>query len=136
MACETGNISQVHSIKEYRYPTEFEPDKSGLAVPTAFETRNEGCDTSLKISLMAKQGSYSVDAAVTATVLENTVHYAASKTDTKGSITQPIFTDVRIRSQVQMTIGTTKLLGMETPYKEKEESDLLWVAFLSLEQGN
>ena len=39
---KSGQRSKVESIREVRYPSEFDSDKSGLPVPTAFELKNQG----------------------------------------------------------------------------------------------
>jgi hypothetical protein len=132
-ACETGQTSDVSCIREYRYPTEFDTDKSGMAIPTAFETRNLGWGMSLNVSEPGKDGDYSVVIEVDTVALESTAHYSASKADVKGGITQPIFTNEQIMTRVRMMPGIPKLVGMYSPFKDDKTGDVLRLVFVTVQ---
>jgi len=116
-SCQIGQSSQVSSIKEYRYPTEFD-NKKDFVVPTAFETRNTGCIMTLTVSAVDKDGFYPVTTDIRNVTLLNTSHYSASQTDRAGSITQPIFTTEEVKTQVQLLPGAPKLVATYSPVKD------------------
>ena len=115
-SCLTGESSQVSSLKEYRYPTEFDV-RSGFSVPSAFECRNIGCTMALTVSA-DKEGFYSVKTDISNVSLINTSHYSASKADQRGSIEQPNFANEQIKTQIRLTAGVPKLVGTYSPFKD------------------
>jgi hypothetical protein len=107
------------SVKEYRYPTEFNPG-SGFAVPTAFEVRNIGSSMELLISSVEKESLYSVTTDISNVALNATAHYSASKADQRGSIEQPLFTTEKITTQFQLKDGVPKLVSTYSPFKDDQ----------------
>ncbi len=131
-ACETGQISLVSSIKEYRYPTEFD-NAGGQAFASAFETRNLGCTMELNISPPDKDGTYSTGIKVSTVDLAATDRYHASNTDIVGTITQPIFTSEKINTQVRLTFGIPKLLATYSPARDGAAGNVLRLVFVTVQ---
>jgi hypothetical protein len=132
-SCETGQTSEVSSIQEYRYPTEFNDDKSGMAIPTGFETRNLGTMMLLNVSPPGEDGGYLAGVQINTVGLESTAHYSASKADSQGSITQPIFTTERIITNLRLTPGVPKLVGAYAPFSDDTVKSVLRLVFVTIQ---
>lgn len=121
----SGRETIAQSVRELRYPTEFERSESGKAFPTAFETRNVG------IQLMANpevdsDGKIKLDVHPEVTEFLGFIDYAGKDKPAAtgpsldkrlnaplgpGGIWQPIFHEVRLRSVANLASGQTLVLG-------------------------
>ncbi len=132
---KSGQRALVEIIREFRYPTEFDPPQvpqggnSGLSAavvtpttPTTFETRNVG--VTLEVEPTVSSDNYTIELGLTPTVteFEGFINYgspifgvaAASSTRqllTENIINQPIFSTRRVNTSVTVWDGQTVVLG-------------------------
>jgi type II secretory pathway component GspD/PulD (secretin) len=134
----SGTRAAAQSIREVRYPTEYEASKRDAAksVPTAFETRNVG--VTLDVEPVASPNGLAIDLTVSPQVTRflGFIDYSSekpptSKADTRsledllkaplgaGGIWQPVFATFTINTSLKLKNGETAILagtvGAEIP---------------------
>ncbi|HSI11219.1 MAG TPA: M56 family metallopeptidase [Chthoniobacter sp.] len=140
----TGQRAVIEIIREFRYPTEFDLDKSkGIITPTAFETRNLGVTMEVE-PLSAVDGVIDLTLVPQIVELEGfmrakdarpvplrngrsiganmNIKDFAGVNYPKDDVLQPIFSERKITTSVSMKSGTTMLLGglrRDTPVEGK-----------------
>jgi hypothetical protein len=105
-----GERATVETIREYRYPTEFS-NENGLAIPTAFETRNIGTTVEVQPRRAADGKTWEV------TSVFQLVHLAETKIYGAGQFAaeQPIFSTRKLSATVTLTPGVPQFVGIVGP---------------------
>lgn len=140
----TGQRAVIEIIREFRYPTEFDMDKTnGIITPTAFETRNLGVTMEVE-PLSVTDGVIDLTLIPQIVELEGYMRAKDAKPVPlrngrsvganmnikdfagidwpKNDVLQPIFSERKITTNVSMKSGTTMLLGglrRDTPQEGK-----------------
>ena len=128
VVARNGQRAKVETVRELRYPTEFNPskDEPGKFVPTAFETRNVGVTLEVEGSIHGDEIELSIMPRIVnflgfidygghnATALASGLHPMAEllkRRLTEGGIWQPVFSTQSITTSVRVMSGLTLLLG-------------------------
>jgi Flp pilus assembly secretin CpaC len=128
VVAKSGQKAKVETVRELRYPTEFNPskDEPGKFVPTAFETRNVGVtlevegiiqDDWIDLRIAPKIVNFLgfIDyAGHNGAGLASGLHPMAEllkRRLTEGGIWQPVFSSQEITTSVRLTSGLTLLVG-------------------------
>jgi Flp pilus assembly secretin CpaC len=128
VVAKSGQRAKVETVRELRYPTEFNPskDEPGKFFPTAFETRNVGVTLEVEGAIHNDQIDLTIAPKVVhflgfidyaghhGTGLASGLHPMAEllkRRLTEGGIWQPVFSSQAMTTSVVITSGNTILLG-------------------------
>ena len=130
---KSGQRSKVESIREVRYPSEFDSDKSGLPVPTAFELKNQGT-TSEVDPVIGLEGRIDFNFAPERVAYsgENPPREESGAED--GDVRWPLFRSQRVISQVSLAPEEWALIGCESSLDGEESHQTLIFARPALHQ--
>jgi Flp pilus assembly secretin CpaC len=128
VVAKSGQKAKVETVRELRYPTEFNPskDEPGRFVPTAFETRNVG--VTLEVEGIIQDDYIDLRIAPKIVNFLGFIDYAGHKGTglasglhpmaellkrrlTEGGIWQPVFSSQEVTTNVRLTSGLTILVG-------------------------
>jgi len=112
---KSGQRAVIEIIREFRYPTEIEPNKDGILAPTKFETRNVGLAMEISPTL-SEGGLIDLEAVPRCTGFRGFVGYSAGKTAKsapipKDGFTQPIFDNTEYALNATVRPEQSLLLG-------------------------
>lgn len=128
---KSGKTASIESIREVRYPTEYDPSKEDATkfIPIAFETRNEGVSLEFKpvathatkplveLDLVLKMVKFLgfIDYSVAKPGLENATEDVLSTLAKaplrEGGMWTPLFSTQKVTTNVAITSGETIILG-------------------------
>ena len=151
VVAKSGQKAKVETVRELRYPTEFNPskDEPGKFVPTAFETRNVGVTLEVEGSVHDDQ----IDLRIAPTVVtflgfidyggHNGTGLASGlqpmaellkRRLAEGGIWQPVFSSQRVTTSVSLASGQTMLVGglpLDPKMKEIDPSSPQTIVFVT-----
>jgi len=130
---KSGQRSKVESIREVFYPSQFDSEKSGLPVPTAFELRHQGT-TSEVDPVIGLEGRIDLNFA------PERVTYAGENPPREengaedGDVRWPLFRSQRVMSQVSLAPEEWALIGCESSLDGEDSHQTLIFARPALHQ--
>lgn len=133
----SGQRSKVESIREMRYPMEFnEPSEDGFATPTAFELSNVGTTVEVDPVLSPAGGILDLNLATECTSFwgRDVIHRILFDGEWKPNVTMPAFYTMRPNTQLSLPVDVPVLVAVMSPPDEKGWTDpsrkvLLFVKF-------
>ncbi len=133
----SGQRSKNESLREMRYPQEWEMAKDGaLARPTAFETRNVG--TTVEVDPVISAGGRMLDLNMAPEITTffgwDTLHRVQVGTEWKPNVTMPAFYRMQSTTQLFLPLNVAVLVAVMSPPDDKGWTDpsrkvLLFVKF-------
>lgn len=141
-----GQTATVEQVKEYTYPTEYEPPEVGAlpkdlpegfkefekfitpAMPTAFDTKNLG--VSMEVTLdRDRDGGIFGRVNFTHVSLEGMVEWG----EKEAKVEMPKFSVQQINSAVSLRVNESQMLGtLSDPSEKVEKAGHVWVAFATV----
>ena len=109
---KSGQRSKVESIREVFYPSQFNSEKSGLPVPTAFELRNQGT-TSEVDPVIGLEGMVDLNFAPERVAYSGENPPREESGAEEGDIRWPLFRSQKVTSQVSLAAEEWALIGCE-----------------------
>ena len=109
---KSGQRSKVESIREVFYPSQYNEDKGGLPVPTAFEKRNQGT-TSEVDPVLGLEGRIDLNFAPERVSYSGENPPREENGSEDGDIRWPLFRSQRVTSQVNLAPEEWALIGCE-----------------------
>jgi len=135
MICRSGEKATIESIREFIYPTEYDPpefvcgsdknklknrDTSALPLPTAFETRNLG-STLIVEPVIGVNDKY-IDLTLSPEIVYHigNIDWSTHKNEHgESNVTMPLIYTLRINTSLTLDDNTPCLAGCYTPKDEK-----------------
>ena len=125
-SCKPGGRSVFQTCKEYKYPTQYHASVDETPAPVAFEMRQAGTIMEVEVSNGQNEGLYALNATITTTELSGKLSNPSSDT------LRPPFVSSRIATQLDMTAGVPKLLGMYAPHPDLKAGPVLRVVIATI----
>jgi hypothetical protein len=130
---KSGQRSKVESIREVFYPEAFDPEKSGLPVPTAFELKNQGT-TSEVDPVIGLEGRIDLNFAPERVAYSGENPPREENGAEDGDIRWPVFRSQRVFSQVSLAPDEWALIGCESALDGDDSHQTLIFARPALHQ--